>query len=157
MRTRPDLSGAWIALPVLLLDRLTKLYALSELKGQPLRGLIDGVISLSYRENRGVAFSMLRDAPALVMILSAALLLALAALLLNMRGLPRMSRAGLWAVFGGGLGNLIDRLLYGCVVDFIRTDFVRFAVFNVADACICLGAIVAAVAILFAPKEKEHG
>ena len=49
---------------------------------------------------------------------------------------------------GGGLGNLYDRLVYGSVIDFIDPIFVRFAVFNPADAFICVGAALAFVALL---------
>ena len=61
---------------------------------------------------------------------------------------PKAVRVGLWLMAGGGLGNLYDRLVYGSVIDFIDPIFVRFAVFNPADAFICVGAALAFVALL---------
>ena len=58
---------------------------------------------------------------------------------------------------GGGLGNLYDRLIYGAVIDFIEVTFVRFAVFNVADICICVGAALAMIAMLMEEKCKNAG
>ena len=59
---------------------------------------------------------------------------------------------------GGGLGNLWDRLIYGCVIDFIRLDFVNFAVFNVADVFVCAGALLVALSALKSEaRRKRHG
>ena len=59
----------------------------------------------------------------------------------------------------GGIGNLYDRIVYGYVVDFIRLDFINFAIFNPADVFICLGAGIAAISMLLSDMKgkKEHG
>ena len=68
---------------------------------------------------------------------------------------------GLWAriaiasIIGGAIGNLIDRILYGYVIDFLRPTFIRFAVFNVADIFVTCGAILFIFILLVFPKEKK--
>ena len=70
---------------------------------------------------------------------------------------PPLMRAGLWLIAGGGLGNLYDRLVRGYVIDIIELKFVRFAIFNVADICICVGAGLVLLGAWRAEKEKSHG
>ena len=70
---------------------------------------------------------------------------------------PTLERAGLWLIAGGGLGNLWDRLAYGFVIDFIRLDFVRFAVFNPADVFVCVGAGLVVLSVSLAEWRKAHG
>ena len=70
---------------------------------------------------------------------------------------PTLERAGLWLIAGGGLGNLWDRLAYGFVIDFIRLDFVRFAVFNPADVFVCVGAGLVVLSVILAEWRKAHG
>ena len=72
---------------------------------------------------------------------------------------PGLFRAGLWLIAGGGLGNLYDRLAYGRVIDFLEPAFVRFAVFNVADVCVCVGAALAMLSVVLGELRgrKSHG
>ena len=60
-------------------------------------------------------------------------------------------------IAGGGLGNLVDRLLQGSVTDFLELEFARFAIFNVADIFVCAGAALAALGILLSEGRREHG
>ena len=131
-----------IALSVIF-DQLTKQLAVHFLeKGDPF-DVIPGVFRFSYVENRGAAFGMLDDHRWVFMIIST---VAIAAMLVYMWKFAPKSiflTVGLSLVVGGGIGNMIDRVAYGYVVDFI--DFCAFPnlwmwVFNVADACVCVGA-----------------
>ena len=123
------------------LDRLTKLAAL---RLAPAGGtLAPGVLELRPVRNRGVAFSMLSGQASATAALTLMLVAGLTLWLLLKPEQPRLFRAGLWLIVGGGLGNLYDRLTSGAVIDFLEFAFVRFAVFNVADVCICLGAALA--------------
>ena len=62
---------------------------------------------------------------------------------------PGLFRAGLWLIAGGGLGNLYDRIAYGFVVDFIRTDFIDFPVFNVADCYVVVCGVLFCIVAVF--------
>ena len=158
MRLRQGCRLAWLAVPAVIIDRLLKRAAAAALAPAGVRAAIPGVLSWAYTENRGAAFSMLSDrAPWLLIALTAALIVAIVVYLLTHPGEPALERAGLWLIAGGGLGNLWDRLLYGRVIDFIRFDFVRFAVFNPADVFVCAGAGLVVLSVILTEWRKAHG
>ncbi len=132
-----------LCLGIAALDQITK-----QLFGQADRVLVPGVLALRGVRNTGAAFGFLERQPFVVAALSAALfaaLLYMAFRLLNDRPIS----AALSVAAGGAMGNLIDRVLRGYVVDFIETLFIDFPVFNVADIAVTLGAALAAILILF--------
>lgn len=139
----------WMLLAVAA-DRFTKVLA----KHRVLRGtLIPGVVSFRSARNSGMAFSMLSGHFWLLTVFTALLIAGVLAYLISRPGEPPLLRAGLWLIAGGGLGNLYDRVTMGSVIDFIELDFVRFAIFNVADVCICVGAAL----VLLAAWRNERG
>ena len=85
-----------------------------------------------------------------------ALILAIVIYLLTHPDEPALERAGLWLIAGGGLGNLWDRLVHGCVIDFIRLDFIRFAIFNPADVFVCIGAGLVVLSVFLTERRKPH-
>ncbi|MBE6630534.1 MAG: signal peptidase II [Ruminococcaceae bacterium] len=134
------LPFALIAITVVALDQISKLLILEFLyEGQLV--LIPGVLNFTYVENRGMAFGLLSDQRWVFMILSTVGIIAMCAYLWFFVK-SRLARVALSLVIGGGIGNMIDRVAYGFVVDFI--DFCAFDfwvwVFNVADAAVCVGA-----------------
>lgn len=136
------------ALCVLVID-----LALKHLPLGPERALIPGVIGISYARNTGVAFGMLSGYPALSLVLTALLIIA-GSLILRGLSLSRSEsvRAGL--IVGGALGNLVDRLIYGWVHDYLRILFVDFPVFNAADIAVTTGAVLLMIALLFDIKKE---
>ena len=138
MRLRQGCRGWWIALLAALADRLTKRLVAWRWPGGG--QLVPGLVRLTPVENRGIAFSMLWGRGLALALFTAALIAGLTGWLIAHPKAPRLARAGLWLIAGGGLGNLYDRLTVGSVSDFIELTFMRFAVFNVADVCICVGA-----------------
>lgn len=141
----------WIALAVIAADRVTKELAPGIAPGG--RELIPGVIGLRYAENRGIAFSLLSGAPWALGVVS---LLIIVGMFLYLRGkqVPRLSRIGLMLMLGGAAGNMFDRLFRGFVPDMIEFLFMNFAVFNVADACLCTGCGLVILRLLFGKDEK---
>ena len=139
MRLKQGCRGWWIALGAALADRLTKLLV-AEFGPEHGGPLIPGILNLRPVENRGIAFSMLSGKGLGLVLFTAALIAGLVAWLVAHPDAPTLLRTGLWLIAGGGLGNLYDRLAMGSVSDFIELAFMRFAVFNVADVCICVGA-----------------
>ena len=138
------------AAAVFFSDRITKILApgIPE-EGQP---LIPGVIGLRYAENRGIAFSMLSGIPWLPGVLSL-LVIAAAFLFLHGKKIHPLTLTGLMMMLGGAAGNMADRFLHGFVPDMIELLFMQFAIFNVADACLCIGCGLVILA-LFLDKEK---
>ena len=146
----------WIVLPVLAADRITKVIA-AAIEGKCV--LIPGILNVRYVENTGIAFSMLSGGGIWLILLTALLVAGLGLWLIMRPDEPKMLRLGIWLIIGGGLGNLYDRIVYGSVIDFFELAFMRFAVFNVADACICIGAGLAVLAMFLdemrAAREKR--
>ncbi|MBO7342007.1 MAG: signal peptidase II [Clostridia bacterium] len=131
---------AVIALGVIALDQISKLLVLEFLyEGQLV--LIEGVFNFTYVENRGMAFGLLADHRWVFMVFSTiGIALVAAYLWFYVKG--KLGRTALALVIGGGIGNMIDRVAYGFVVDFI--DFCAFDfwkwIFNIADSAVCVGA-----------------
>lgn len=127
---------------LIFLDQLSKWLAVIFLEGQPSFYLIPNILRLSYVENRGAAFGMLADNRWIFLILSALAILCILVFILYTKPQSRLERAGLALIFAGGIGNMIDRIILGYVIDFI--DFCAFPnlwrwVFNIADSCVCIG------------------
>lgn len=146
----------WTAVPVIAIDRICKAAAMRALGLVGVRTAIPGVLSWAYTQNRGVAFGLLSGA-AIVPLLTLALIALLLIWMLRHPNSGTLLRIGLWFIIGGGLSNLYDRLAYGCVIDFIRLDFVNFAIFNPADVFVCAGALLVVIAILIEDGRKAHG
>ena len=146
MRFKRGFSALLLAVAVVALDRATQHWAVRTL-AQPVVAL-EGVLRWRYCENTGAAFSALSGSGTVVLVLSAILLVVLAAYLLFRPRIPWGAQLCLWAVVAGGASNLFDRLAWGFVVDFIEPLFVSFAVFNVADCFIVLGVLGAALTVL---------
>ena len=150
MRLRRGCRGWWIALLAALADRLTKAALANAAPG----ALVPGLVNLAPVRNRGMAFSMLSGRGLGLALATALLIAALVFWLVARPDAPGLLRSGLWLIVGGGLGNLYDRIALGGVADFIDLAFVRFAVFNVADVCICAGAALAMVGMWRAERQK---
>ena len=138
-------------------DRFTKYLASTYIQGRPgdAMAFLPGLVRFRYVENTGAAFSALSGMQGLLIAVAAAVIAAVALYLFRSKSLRPVLTAGLCLIAAGGLGNLLDRILWGHVVDFIEFVPFQFAIFNVADICISLGA--AAVFLhLFVTREK-HG
>jgi len=151
--------AAVVALAVLVLDQATKLLALAQLSpGLPLP-LLRGFLALTLVTNPGLAFGIFAATPPewrwLVALLSLAALSVLAVLstrLLPAGGMPAALSLGL--IFGGAVGNLIDRGRFGAVVDFIDFHWrgYHWPAFNVADSAITIGAGLLALRLLLSRR-----
>ena len=106
------------------------------------RELVPGFVGLRYTRNTGISFSLFGESGAVMLVVSIVMALVMLAgivwlLLGKIGGAAPLGGAAL--ILAGGMGNLVDRLLYGWVVDYIELLFVRFAIFNFADICITCG------------------
>ena len=125
---------------VIVLDQVSKILILTYLYEDQLT-LVEGVLKFTYVENRGMAFGLLSD-HRWVFLVCSVLGIGFMGYYLFRYVKRTLSRVGLALIVGGGIGNMIDRVRLGFVVDFI--DFCAFDfwvwVFNVADAAVCVGA-----------------
>lgn len=134
-----------IILAILSLDQLSKFLALKNLSVGQSIPLIGNIFHLSLVHNRGAAFGILKNHAFLFIIISASAVI-LIFFALKERGRGRLYRVSLGFILAGALGNLIDRISYGYVVDFL--DFRVWPVFNIADSAITVGAVLLGWAII---------
>ena len=151
--------GLGVVVGVIAVDQVSKILVLQYLYEDKVT-LIPGVLDLTYVENRGMAFGLLADHRWVFMVFSV-LGIGLLAFYLIRYVKSTWGRIGLSLIIGGGIGNMIDRVAYGFVVDFI--DFCAFDfwvwVFNVADAAVCVGAgifIIEMIVELVAEYKKTN-
>jgi signal peptidase II len=149
-------------LVLLVLDRVTKMYFLSRLLPGDSVPVTGDMVRFTLVANTGAAFGSLQESRLLLTVLSAIILAVLLWLLLSGRIGDRWTFAGITLMISGALGNLIDRLCFGHVIDFIDVDIPdilprlpRWPVFNIADSCITAGIILVIAALVFR-KEKRH-
>ena len=107
------------------------------------------VMDLTYVQNTGAAFSLLREHTWLLTLVSAVLVVVIAWLIFRRHITGRLGLLAATLVLAGGVGNLIDRVALGYVTDMFQTVFMDFAIFNVADCCITVGGILLAIYALF--------
>ena len=125
---------------VIGLDQLTKWLAVVYLQGEPSFPRWREVLHFTYTENTGMAFGMLKDHRWVFMVFSTVAIVALAIYLFRFRPESRWLQVSLAFIIGGGIGNMIDRIILGYVIDFIDFTLINFAIFNVADSFVCIGA-----------------
>jgi signal peptidase II len=125
-----------------VIDRLTKYAAVSTVKIDGPKEFFFGLFNFTYVENTGAAFSLFSGKTDALSVLTVLFLVAIFFLLMKKTFSSKFLNTCLLLVFAGGLGNLIDRIAYGYVVDFIEPLFIDFAVFNFADCCITVGAFM---------------
>lgn len=113
------------------------------------------VIGLRYVENRGAAFSSFNGARWFLIILTLALIVLLTVWVIkDKRRSPFMVYSAA-AVIAGGIGNLIDRIRLGYVIDYIEVRLFNFAIFNFADICVVLGAICLVIYVCFIENKAD--
>jgi signal peptidase II len=126
---------------VVLADRLVKRAIGMRLRGTVTRlRFIPGLFDIVYVENTGAAFSILQGKRVFLILFTALLLAGLIVyIFLKRKSAPPVLLTGLALVVGGGLGNLIDRVRFGYVVDYLAFLPFSFPVFNLADIAVCAG------------------
>ena len=142
---------------LILFDQWTKALAVKHLMDQDPFVLIEGVFQLRYLENRGAAFGMMQGQKTFFLITA---VIAVAVIAYAYFKLPWEKRfhplraIGLF-IAGGAIGNMIDRVVLGYVVDFFYFELIDFPIFNVADIYVTCATILLAILILFYYKEEE--
>ena len=137
-----------IVLSIILLDQLTKFLVRSSLGLGQSKTLIPKVLELAYVQNTGIAFGMLKNLQWVMIIVNVLIICVIIFYLRYVR--QKKVALSLGMILGGAFGNLIDRVVYGTITDFIKVSI--WPVFNIADACITIGAIM--LAIYFLKKDN---
>jgi signal peptidase II len=145
-----------IAAPIILVDQLTKLLVRDALPLHDNRTIIAGLLDFTHVRNTGAAFGILNSVdftfkPLLMMLVALGALVAIGTYAMKLGAHERIARTGLALILGGAIGNLLDRVMHGYVLDFVDVYYrdVHFWAFNVADAAITIGAILVLFEVLF--------
>ena len=139
---------------LIALDQAVKWYVVKAIPLGGMRTFIPKVVSLTYLKNSGAAFSMLEDQQWFFAIIT---LIAMGAAFVY---LYRHIKGSIWLLLGltliisGGIGNFIDRVRQGFVVDMFHLDFMNFAIFNVADIYLTVGV---GLLLIYLLREESHG
>ncbi len=162
MSTRSRLPEALLLGTIVVLDQITKELLKRSLELHEYRPVVDGFLSLSHVRNRGAAFGLLADAglPYQGPVLAVVSLLALGAIAAYAWRLPaeaRIPRLALAFILGGAIGNLVDRVRFGYVVDFIHVYWNQrsWPDFNVADSAISTGVVLLLLDMLRPARRAE--
>jgi signal peptidase II len=134
-----------IAAIIVVLDQVAKAWITAVLgSGQPPILLLPGVLHLIYRLNTGMAFSLLIDASVFLTVVAVVAAVVMIVMNQRWRGQEWLPRLALGLLLGGAIGNLIDRLRVGAVIDFVYFVPINFPAFNVADSALTIGVILMA-------------
>lgn len=138
-------------------DQITKRLAVLHLKPLGSVTLLKGVLDLTYVENAGAAFGIMQGARWFFVILTSAALIIFVIHYIRLPKTPlrRWLRLSLILVASGAMGNFIDRLMNGFVVDMLQVTFISFPVFNMADIYITVGAAAFALMTIMDTVSKE--
>ncbi|WP_293971618.1 signal peptidase II [uncultured Ruminococcus sp.] len=133
---------------LVIIDQIIKYFVSAYLQPVGSVSVIDNIFSLTYVENKGVAFGMFSDMRWIFVALTSILLVIIIFYMLKKRPKGKFFYVCAALIIGGGIGNLIDRIFYGYVIDYLSLSFFP-PVCNFADYCITAGTIMLVIYLLF--------
>lgn len=137
-----------IAAGGIAVDQITKIIVSANMQLNDTLPIIKDVLHITYIRNEGAAFGMLSNHRWIFMTASAIAIVALCVYLFRFSKDTKLIKVGIALIISGGIGNMIDRTVLGYVVDMIDFRLINFYVFNVADACVSVGAAVLILGII---------
>jgi signal peptidase II len=134
---------------LITIDQIFKYYILINKENLP-NNIINGVLNFTYCENRGIAFGIGQGGAKIFALMTLLMIIvALIYIAFKFNKLKDLTVFGIALVISGGIGNLIDRLFRGYVIDYIDfSEIVDFPIFNFADICIVVGVIIIGISYL---------
>lgn len=142
------------------IDQIIKLLVIEHLKPIGSLTLIDGFIQLNYAENTGAAFGSFSGKTSLLSVFTFVIIIVGLVYLLVKKRKVDMEYVCITLIISGGLGNLIDRVFRGYVVDYIEPLFMDFAIFNFADilvTCSCIALVICLLYDIYRENKREKG
>ena len=132
------------SLTIILLDQLSKLLIIDKSIN-----VIQNILSFTYTQNTGVAFGLIDNNLIFIILFNIVILgIIIKFLKENNENIDFVVLVSLILILSGGVGNLIDRLLRGYVVDFIKLEFINFPIFNLADISVTVGVFILIIVIV---------
>lgn len=142
---------------LIAIDQITKYLAVIKLKDNPALNLIHGVLELNYLENYGAAFGMLQNQKIFFVFVAIIFIAIIIFVLVKAPDDKKYNKLHILLVMivAGAIGNLIDRIRFDYVVDFIYFSLINFPIFNFADICVTVSTFLLIILILFVYKEHD--
>jgi len=141
---------------IVALDQLSKFFVLRDLKPVGDIPIWEGVLHFHYAQNTGASFGMLPGLKWVFLVIAILFVIATFIFVVIKRNkIDIFALIALGLICGGALGNAIDRIRFGYVVDFVYFKLINFAIFNLADSCIVIGGILLGIYVIFIFKEPE--
>ena len=159
-RTKRCITDLILFVALIVIDRVSKVWAVKRLKGGDSIPIIRDVIEFHYlpNGNTGAAFGILAGHRILFLVIAAVVVAIIAYLVINIPQDKKFKMIEILLVFiaAGGAGNMIDRFIQDYVIDFIYISCINFPIFNVADMYVSVCTVILAVIILFRLKEEDY-
>ena len=143
-----------IGVIIVVIDQLIKIGIIKYISIIDTKTIIPGILNFTYLENRGVAFGMFSGGGIVFILLSSIILVAIVGMIEKSKYEEPFFTILLAFILGGAAGNLIDRIRFGYVVDYIHFAFFPY-VFNFADISVVMGSIVLAAYLVFLDKDDS--
>lgn len=142
-------------LAITVLDQIVKILAVRGLVPVGTVPLIDNIFHLTYCENPGAGFGVFANYTWALSLLTFLIIVVVTGYVVIKRPKEKVFVTAITFMIGGALGNLIDRVRLGYVVDFLDFRLINFPIFNIADCFITVGAIIFAIYVIFLSDKKE--
>lgn len=143
-----------LSLIIVLIDQAVKWMVVKDMELYESIPIIEGWLHITSSRNRGAAFSMLQDQRWFFVLVTSIVAIVLIYLIFKYQKTHKFFAFSLALVLGGAIGNFIDRILSGAVVDFIDVRIINFAIFNIADSAISVGAVLLVIYLIFSKNEE---
>jgi len=141
---------------ITVFDQLTKLAAVKELMQIGTIPVLPDIFHLTYCENSGAGFGVFASYTKVLSVITLLIVAAAIIFVVMKRPQNRLLMTALTFMTGGAIGNLVDRIRLGYVVDFLDFRLIHFPIFNIADCFVTVGAVIFAVYVIFLSEKKEQ-
>jgi signal peptidase II len=151
------IADFFLVIILVLFDQIAKLWASITLEQQGSIVLWEGILQLTYLKNTGGIFGVLQNQTLFILFVVSILILVVIYLLTKLPDKPRFAKLHMVisCLLAGALGNLVDRIRFGYVIDFIYFVGIDFPIFNVADIMISVSTVLVLILLIFYYKEKD--
>lgn len=144
-----------LALVVLIVDQVTKYLVVQNIELYQVKAFLPGVLSWMYIQNTGAAWSILEGQMWFFYVITTVVIIGILYIMQKYAKESRLFSMGLTLILAGALGNFIDRIRLGYVVDMVRVELFDFPIFNVADMSLSIGVALIIVYVLLDEKNKK--
>ena len=147
-----------ITIIVLLLDQLVKITVINNMNLFDSINIINDFLSITYVRNTGAAWSILSGSTLLLILISIIALVAIYLYFIKDKKLNKLENISYGLLMGGILGNLIDRIIYGYVIDYLDFRIINydFPIFNIADICIVISIILIGITLIVGEVNERN-